>query len=175
MTLKLDIGAGIVKRAGYISVDRYDDHANIKAPAHDLPYKDGEADEIFSSHMIEHLPPLELEPTLREWSRVLKKGGKLVIRCPNFEIYVREFLEGDCGYRFGADGLGKGWGVINIYGHQTGGPGYLTRTGFTVERFKRILPQFGFRVIRCKTTRTRVDGGVEFRTDGDIICEAVKA
>jgi ubiquinone/menaquinone biosynthesis C-methylase UbiE len=174
VTLKLDIGAGIVKRPGYVSVDLYDDHAQIRAPAHDLPYKDGEVDEVFTSHMIEHLPPPELGPALVEWHRVLKPGGRLVIRCPNFELYVKEFLESDCTYRFGQDGMGKGWGIINIYGHQTGGPGYLTRTGFTVERFKRILPRFGFRVTCCETTRTRVSHGVEYRPNGDIICEAVK-
>lgn len=174
---KLNIGSGIVRKPGFVSVDLYERKADVKAAAHKLDmFGNGSIEEIFTSHMIEHLSPQDFEAALREWHRVLQPGGKLTIRCPNFEIYAREFVEGTDDYRYGKDGSGKGaWGLLNIFGHQTGGPGYLTRTGFSPERFQRILPRFGFRITRCEAVQTRQNKGIEFRRDGDILCEAVKA
>jgi ubiquinone/menaquinone biosynthesis C-methylase UbiE len=173
---KLNIGSGVVRKPGYVSIDKYESKADVKAAAHELSmYANGSIEEVLSSHMVEHLPPDEFELALREWHRVLKPGGKLVIRCPNFEVYVKEFIERDDDYRYGKDGSGsKAWGLINIFGHQTGGAGYLTRSGFSVERFQRVLPQFGFRITRCEVMQTREKRGVGYRSNGDIICEAVK-
>ncbi len=67
-------------------------------------------DEILASHLIEHLPRHDVIRALREWYRVLKIGGKLIVRCPNFELYVREWLEESPDYR-------EGQGMMNIFGH----------------------------------------------------------
>lgn len=174
--VKLNIGSGLVRKKGCVSIDLYESKVDVQTAAHKLGmYRDSSIEEIFTSHMVEHLGLDDFEAALREWHRVLQPNGKLVIRCPNFEIYVREFVNGDADYRYGRDGSGNGaWGLLNIFGHQTGGFGYLTRTGFSVERFNRILPRFGFRITRCEATRTRQNKGIEYRRDGDIICEAVK-
>lgn len=47
----------------------------------DLPFKDGTLDFVYSSHMIEDF--LNWEPILREWTRVLKLGGRLIIMLPD--------------------------------------------------------------------------------------------
>ena len=168
MKLKLYVGCGKDRREGYVGIDLYAEAADVRAAAWDLPYDDGIVEAIYTSHMIEHLSPKEWELTLVEWRRVLRDGGQLEIRCPNFELYVREYLEGDYEYR-------QEWGLINIFGWQDRGPGMLTRTGFTVERLRRELPAAGFKVTRCETTRTRQSKGPEYRLTGDIICECVKA
>jgi SAM-dependent methyltransferase len=168
--IKLDIGCGRSCRKGYVGVDRFNEKADIMAPAHELPYGGGEVDEIYTSHMVEHLTPQEFEAALREWRRALKPGGKLTVRCPNFELYVREWLEGDYGHRWG-------WGIVNIFGWQDRGPGMWHHTGFTVRRLEKVLPEFGFEVVACKVTETRpfTRGTEEYRPDGDLYCECVRA
>ena len=166
--MRLYVGCGKDKRLGYIGVDLYDSAADVKAPAWDLPYDDGAVDEIYTSHMIEHLTPMDWRRTLVEWRRVLTKGGRLEVRCPNFELYVREWLEGDYEYR-------QHWGIINIFGWQDRGPGMLTRSGFTVERLRRELADAGFKVEVCQTMRTRQKKGPEYRPNGDLFCVCFKA
>ena len=48
-------------------------------------FHDGVLDYIYSSHLLEDFP--ETESVLREWLRVLKPGGNLIIFCPDEKIY----------------------------------------------------------------------------------------
>ena len=168
--LKLHLGCGSKPLPGYINIDKYPaSGADLVIPAHKLCFPDNSVYEICTSHMIEHLRPRDLELALQEWHRVLKSGGKLRIRCPNFELYVREWLEGGYDVRWG-------WGIINIFGHDDRGQGLLTRNGFTRERLQRLLLENGFETLRCEVTATRpeLDGTIEYRPDGDLYYEGAK-
>jgi len=168
--LRLHIGCGPNRLPGYVNIDKYPTSgADVVAPAHELRFPDNSVDEIYTSHVIEHLRPSELELALHEWYRVLKLGGKLRIRCPNFELYVQEWLEGDYEWRWS-------WGIINIFGHDNRGEGMLHHNGFTRERLGRYLSENGFETLRCEVTATRpeYDGTIEYRADGDIYYEGVK-
>ena len=168
--LRLHVGCGSKHLSGYVNIDKYHtSSADVVAAAHELRFMDNSVDEIYTSHMIEHLRPSELALALHEWNRVLKPGGKLRIRCPNFELYVREWLEGDYDWRWG-------WGIINIFGHDNRGEGLLTRNGFTCKRLGRLLSDNGFRTVRCEATATRreYEATIEYRPDGDLYYEGVK-
>jgi len=168
--LRLHIGCGSKRLSDYVNIDKYPTSgADFIAPAHRLRLPSGSVDEVYTSHMIEHLCPSELELALHEWCRVLKVGGKLRIRCPNFELYVREWLEGDYEYRWG-------WGLINIFGHDNRGEGLLTRNGFTRDRLDRLLSESGFKTLHCEVTETRPEfkGTIEYRPKGDLYYEGVK-
>lgn len=53
-----------------------------------LPFKDNEHDYVFSSHCLEHIPnPIE---TIREWWRVIKIGGHLIITVPHQFLYEKK-------------------------------------------------------------------------------------
>ncbi len=54
---------------------------------HTLPFADGSQDAVFSSHCLEHVD--ECGTTLREWFRVLKVGGYLVLAVPHKYLYER--------------------------------------------------------------------------------------
>lgn len=165
--LLLDIGSGARPKRGHVGVDKFVDRAGIiPAYAWELPFDDASVDGIYTSHLIEHLKPRELDLALREWYRVLKKGALLTIRCPNFPLYVREFLERGEEWR-------DEWGLRNIFGWRNK-PGQCHFNGFWVERFQRLLPAYGFTVISCAVVATRARKGVEYRPDGDVLCQAVK-
>lgn len=48
-------------------------------------FGDGSWDAVFSSHLLEHL--VDTKATLREWWRVVKPGGHLVLYLPHKELY----------------------------------------------------------------------------------------
>ncbi|MFO0959085.1 MAG: methyltransferase domain-containing protein [Isosphaeraceae bacterium] len=50
-------------------------------------FRDGVLDFVFSSHLLEDYG--DTESVLREWLRVLKPGGKLILFCPDEQIYRR--------------------------------------------------------------------------------------
>jgi predicted SAM-dependent methyltransferase len=82
----LNLGAGLMQIDGYISVDSQA-YPGIdvvcRLPAERLPYTDGAVAHIYCGHMIEHLPPWDVLPTLQECRRVLAEGGTLTLVCPD--------------------------------------------------------------------------------------------
>ncbi len=56
--------------------------ADISKP---LPFEDGFADVVVGSHVIEHI--YNYLETLKEWKRVLKVGGKMILVVPDPELY----------------------------------------------------------------------------------------
>ena len=66
-------------------------------------FADESIDEIYASHVLEHLSYVdELPQALAEWRRVLGEGGKAMISVPDFEVLCRVFLDprGDAKDRF---------------------------------------------------------------------------
>ena len=57
---------------------------DVTADATDLPIVSGTLDYVVANHLLEHLvDPLK---ALREWKRVLKPGGRLVMTLPNHDV-----------------------------------------------------------------------------------------
>ena len=57
-------------------------------------FADESVDDIYASHVLEHLGYAEKLPrALREWRRVLKKGGRARISVPDLDVLCRLFLE----------------------------------------------------------------------------------
>jgi hypothetical protein len=98
--IKIDLACGQNKQADHIGVDIAGD-CDIK---HDLfnnfpyPFEDNYADEIFSSHFIEHIPMEyingkdKLFAFIDECYRILKVGGKLTLIFPN-ALSIRAFQD----------------------------------------------------------------------------------
>ncbi len=165
--LRLNLGCGSAPLKGYLNLDKYPTPGADRVMAADrLYFPDSSVDEIHTSHMVEHLTPEQLEEAIKEWQRVLKPGGKLTVRCPNFEIYLREWLEGDDEYR-------RNWGRINIFGHSTRGEGLQHRNGFSASLLAGLFAKHGFRTLRSEATSTRPEYNdtIEYRPDGDLLYE----
>lgn len=52
----------------------------------------GALDYVYSSHVLEDFPEEETGPILREWVRVLRPGGRLVLLLPDQQRYLRNCL-----------------------------------------------------------------------------------
>ena len=64
--IKLNLGCGEQILPGYINVDLYCDKADIKADVKKLPFDNDYADEVYSSHVIEHFDFKESWDVLEE-------------------------------------------------------------------------------------------------------------
>lgn len=77
----------------WVLIDKYVHEAGIlNYDALNLPYKDGEIDNIYTSHLLEHFSLKEAQSALVEWKRVLKEGGRLVINVPDMEWAAQAIL-----------------------------------------------------------------------------------
>lgn len=166
--MKLNVGSGPKEQEGYVNIDKFNPGVGIIAYAEALPFVDGSIEEILASHLIEHLVPAEQNTVFREWHRVLASGGKLVIRCPNFDLYVKEYLEASNEQR-----ARNPWFLRYIFGWRDR-PGQFHCDGFTRDRLQRTLCRYGFEEVSCKLIETRQKRGVQYRPNGDILCEARK-
>jgi len=86
----LEIGPGANPQtdpARTLYIDRYTQYlgqpmiVDVVADAERLPLAAGRLDYLFSSHALEHCP--NTLAVLREWQRVLRHGGRLVLRLPH--------------------------------------------------------------------------------------------
>ncbi len=81
--LRLNLGAGDENHVGYIKVDRagcqhvYDDIVTLTR------IRDGSVAEIYTNHVLEHVPEPLLTPMLTRWREVLAPGGRVLARMPD--------------------------------------------------------------------------------------------
>jgi SAM-dependent methyltransferase len=90
MTIKLNLGCGKHLLQGWINVDavareglKTEYTPDVTADVRALPFADDYADEAMAIHVIEHFYVWEVPDLLKEWRRVLKPGGRLVLECPD--------------------------------------------------------------------------------------------
>ena len=54
-----------------------------------LPFEDSSQDTVYASHCLEHIT--DYKAALKEWFRVLKVGGFLVVVVPHYQLYEKRF------------------------------------------------------------------------------------
>lgn len=148
--MKLNLGAGDTKKEGFVSVDFYDKAADIQQDVVTLDLPDNSVDEMTAYQLIEHLPYNKTSAALANWFRMLRRGGRLVIECPDLVYVCHNILE---------DGLHDKW-LYNLYGEYYRPwdteryPDWeycqaaIHRQGFTFDRLKMELDRAGFTDIR---------------------------
>lgn len=163
--IRLHLGCGQTRLADYINIDGMLSPAtDIVMDVKDLDYDSNTVDKIFSSHLIEHLTHSEFETAIDSWYRMLKPGGLLEIRCPNFIAIINQFMESSEPER---------WEYINmIFGPTAqGNSNYnLHKNGFSVQRLSSVLVKRGFTILTCKEIPTRSDTAENL----DLLCIAKK-
>jgi SAM-dependent methyltransferase len=101
--LKVEVGSGPFPTPGYIHVDFDRDarHLEHRAPAWDLPFEDHSVSEVLAIHVLEHVHPGMLRPTLDEWRRVLAPGGRLRVHVPDADHLFAAFSRADPSGKWG--------------------------------------------------------------------------
>jgi predicted SAM-dependent methyltransferase len=80
--VKLNLGSGSSRWPGWTNVDFDKDlEPDVVADVEHLPMENESVDEIYASHVLEHVPCDS--PALGEWKRVLKPGGHIVVVVPD--------------------------------------------------------------------------------------------
>lgn len=84
--LTLNVGAGQrTLLPTDITLDIDSDDCDYKADCTDLKiFKDETFDTVYASHILEHI--FDLIGAIKEWTRVVKKGGHIVIICPDWRF-----------------------------------------------------------------------------------------
>lgn len=137
--MKLNLGCGCKKIEGYIGVDIKE--ADVVADVRKLPFPDGAADEVMAIHVCEHFYVHEILGVIKEWRRVLKDGGRMVLELPCLDKVLYHFFEG------GPENMT----LWPLYGdprtHKDGEPA-LHKWAWSRARFAEMLKAAGLREIR---------------------------
>jgi autotransporter strand-loop-strand O-heptosyltransferase len=141
--VKLNIGCGNDIRPDYINIDKYNNTGQVdhQWDLGDIRMPDNSVDEIFTSHVFEHIPINEVYGVLEEWERVLLPGGKLVLHLPNLETEVRIWLD--------TPDDRKWFEVHRIFGSQSH-EGNTHFNGHNPESLKSLIERFNFKVLSTK-------------------------
>jgi predicted SAM-dependent methyltransferase len=138
MRLYIGTGADGLKPDGYTTVDI--DRANkpdIVANASDLSMIETDScEEVYASHVLEHIPWPYVLSTLGEWARVLKPDGVIKISVPDMELLTHMLARGDNVWHVMANFYGGHWAT-------PGGPqGH--HYGYTRQMLVEVLSVLGF-------------------------------
>ena len=95
--MNINLGCQIHYFDGWINQDIVVGDPNVKVDlncnANSLPYDNDTVDFIYAGHLLEHFYPDTVLSAVREWYRVLKPGGTLIIVVPDcgevFKSYAK--------------------------------------------------------------------------------------
>lgn len=159
----LNFGCGPMILKNWLNIDKYYKHEHVIEAdvAEDDWMKaiggsyDGYVDLVFSSHFLEHLPWHRAKKTLKNWSKVIKKGGKMVLIVPDLENTMKIMLDESMSFE-----LRYEWYMLAMFGYQRSpdipwsnrsledevDPGQIHYCGFTKEWLKKYLTTIGFEI-----------------------------
>jgi len=166
---KLYLGCGNDKREGFINID-IDEKVNpdIVADVKNLNmFGDGSVDEIECCHLFEHLTYPDAVNALKEWYRVLNKGGKLSLELPNLErcLEILYKKEGEEAQKYAMRG---------IYGYipdiQKSGIAHIHKYGWTPRTLNNELKKIGFSIIKKVPVTQTWREAKEYNRDMRFVC-----
>lgn len=152
--LKLHIGCGDKKLAGYVNIDIVptegtDVVMDVARELFSIP--SNIAAEIRLESVFEHFYRYQQDKILREFQRILKSNGKLIIKwLPDFDAVIQAYLKKEKGI------VGERFDLFNVYrlthGEPTpkNSPQLLHKDIFTRESIKTLLEDNGFQIQTMK-------------------------
>ena len=92
-SINLHLGCGKRNIPGFINIDKANyKHIHYTRNVDNLSiFKNNSVDMIYASHVLEYFDIHETKKVLREWKRVLKKGGLLRLSVPNIQALIQVY------------------------------------------------------------------------------------
>lgn len=169
--LRLNLGCGDKILPGYVNVDVAETRAgkrpDILCDLHALaPFESNSVDEILSVHVVEHFWRWEIVGVLKEWVRVLKAGGLMVLECPNLKSACETFLANpDLQAGPGQEGQRSMW---VFYGDPSWrDPLMVHRWGYTPRSLAAVMAEAGLVNIRQEPAQFKLREPRDMRVVGE--------
>ncbi len=148
--LLLNLGCGPDVKDGFVNIDLYSDNPAVVAmDIRKLDLPDACADAMLASDVLEHFSHREVGTVLKEWARVLRPEGQLVIQCPSLRLQMKAYMDG----KWDADVAS-----YMIFGGQTN-PGDYHCIGFDKDSMRRHLEMAGLEILQIDETDLPQDQG----------------
>lgn len=169
--LRLNLGCGDKLLPGYVNVDTVDERAgrvpDVQCDIRSLPvFEDNSADEILAVHVVEHFWRWEVVDLLKEWVRVLKPGGKMVLECPNLLSACQELLK-DPDKNASASSAGQRTMWV-FYGDPAWKDPLMThRWGYTPRSLAEVMFQAGLTKLRQEPAQFKLREPRDMRIVGE--------
>lgn len=144
---KLNLGSGDRPLPTYTNVDALAKfNPEIVCQVSKLDFADeNEYDLVRASHVLEHFEYPQCRDVLREWRRVLKPNGYLVVCVPDFEALSWRTILKPSGLNLDDQTYKNGW--INGLFALDLPPEFRHKIVFTRRSLSRLLEESGFRVV----------------------------
>ncbi len=93
---RVELGSGPHGEPGFFHIDAIKvGNVDYQADVRDLSFLEtSSVEELYSAHTVEHFSYTEIELVLQEWSRVLRPGGKIIIKMPDLDFLCRAYVGG---------------------------------------------------------------------------------
>ncbi len=166
----LNLGCGDKILPGYTNVDVAQERAGRQPDVicdirNLIAFEDDYADEILAVHVIEHFWRWEVVEVLREWIRVLKPGGRIILECPNLKSACEEFLKDpDLRALPGEEGQRTMW---VFYGDPAWtDPLMVHRWGYTPQSLIQVMREAGLTELKTEPAQFKLREPRDMRVTG---------
>jgi len=169
--VRLNLGCGDKILTGYINVDIATERASnvpdVVCDVRDLSiFSENYADEILAVHVVEHFGRWEVANVLKEWIRVLKPGGVMILECPNLLSACEEFLRNPKVHALpGPEGQRTMWVFYGDPRWQD--PLMVHRWGYTPQSLGMVMHEAGLRNLRQEPAQFKLREPRDMRIVGE--------
>src|SRR3990167_4406121 len=138
---KLCIGSGRRLKKDFTNIDiESKNNPDIVGDFRTMSFND--VDEIVAEHILEHFSRDEGLQVLSQWRSWLKVSGILIVETPDFEYICKNFNQDPY------------WMTRHAYGSQEADWAFH-RDGYYEAKFRSLLPELGFEVLKIERRITR--------------------